>query len=188
MAPRPTALTIAVFAALVAADAILSAGILVADPITMNLWDEAEFIHRGRQLAHGVWPSLAHNPLTAALYTAPAALTRGASWMIDACTAGRFLLFAALWVAVVLIAWELRDRAPPTLTGLVFFLTPVLPDVLRNPSDALFAAASAFAFLFLYVSRAADRFAPRFFRAPSWRSAPSRVSTAFLCFSFSRYS
>lgn len=113
----------------------------------LNFWDEAVYINTGRLLAEGQLPSFARNPLIGVLYGLAYLPFREAPlWMGQGAAIGRIVLFALMWWGCYLAARAFGGLAP-ALTAAGFPLVfPVLPETLVNPSDALFAAMSGFAF------------------------------------------
>jgi len=139
---------------LLAAQLILNYPLLIAHLSTMNMWDEAEFINHGRLWAEGQWPQFAQNPLMVALYAVIYLFCKSSPlWLVHCCTVGRFVLFGLLWGATCLIAKRLTAFFHPVIMLGVAFLSPALTELLRNPSDALFAAMAAFGFSQLLAYR-----------------------------------
>ncbi len=113
----------------------------------LNFWDEAVYLNTGRLLAEGELPSFARNPLIGALYGLAYLPFRSAPlWMGQVAAIGRVILFALMWWGCYLAAREFGRFAPALATAGFLLVFPVLPEVLVNPSDALFAAMSGFAF------------------------------------------
>ena len=113
----------------------------------LNLWDEAVYIQTGKLLAEGQLTSFARNPLIGVLY----ALTylpflHSPFWMMQSAMLGRFILFASLWLSGTLVARQLSGVLRPLVFAGFLFVFPLLNNILDNPSDALFAAASGFTF------------------------------------------
>ncbi len=113
----------------------------------INLWDEAVFINTGKLLAEGQLTPFYRNPLVGILY----ALTylpfwNSPFWMMQSAALGRLLLFALLWLAAYLVATRFEKRYSVFVMAGFILVFPVLTEILVNPSDALFAAMSAFAF------------------------------------------
>ncbi len=106
----------------------------------INPFDEASYINSGRMLLEGNLPSFAGNPLVDVFY----ALTylpfwNSAFWLVQSAVLGRLLLFSLLWVSVYLVARQLARWAPPVLMVGLLLVTPLAVDMLRFPSDPLFA-------------------------------------------------
>lgn len=113
----------------------------------INLWDEAVYINTGRLFANGTLTSFDRNPLIGLLY----ALTylpfkNSPYWLMQSDALGRALLFGLMWWSGYLIAVRFRRIVHPLIFAGLLFCTLVLTDILDNPSDALFAAMSGFAF------------------------------------------
>jgi len=113
----------------------------------LNFWDEAVYLNTGRLLAEGEWPSFARNPLIGVLYGLLYLPFRAAPlWMGQGAAIGRVILFALMWWGCYLAAREFGGFAPALSATGFLLVFPVLPEALVNPSDALFAAMSGFAF------------------------------------------
>lgn len=113
----------------------------------LNFWDEAVYINTGRLLVEGQLPSFARNPLIGVLYgLIYLPFLDTPLWMAQSASIGRVILFLLMWWGCYLAAREFNQFAPVILTAGIVLIFPVLPDVLVNPSDALFAAMSGFAF------------------------------------------
>jgi hypothetical protein len=112
----------------------------------INAWDDSEYIHEGRELAHGKLPLFTMNPLVGSLY-AVAYLPVHASpfWLIHTCSIGRIVNFSLLWLAAYLVAGQLAEGAIPFIMIALLVMSPALVHLLDNGSNALFAAMSGFA-------------------------------------------
>jgi len=114
----------------------------------MNTFDEAYYINDGRELTQRILPVLAHSPLVAfffALVYIPVQASH--YWLIHSSTIGRFVLFGLLWLSSYLIAKQMSRLSYPPLIMIAFLLvSPVLPAIITNGSDALFAAMSGLSF------------------------------------------
>lgn len=113
----------------------------------IGLWDEAGYINSGRALAQGGIPGVGANPLTALLY----ALTylpfrNSAFWLVYSDWLGRFLLFGLLWLSLYLISRELALPSRPVAVMGLFLVAPMAIELIRFPSDALFAAFAGLSF------------------------------------------
>lgn len=112
----------------------------------INPWDEAAYINSGHMLVEGAWPSLAQNPASAALYGALYLIVGGSTlWMVYACALGRLALFALLWWGAYSVARRIDGLERPLVVAGLFALAPMALDMLRFPSDALFAGLAALA-------------------------------------------
>lgn len=126
----------------------------------LNFWDEAVYINTGRLLAEGQLPSFARNPLIGVLYgLAYLPFWEAPLWMGQGAAMGRMVLFALMWWGCYLAAHAFGRFAPPLAIVGFLLVFPVLPEILVNPSDALFAAMSGFAFW--QTARFCDTRAPR---------------------------
>lgn len=109
---------------------------------TLGMWDEAVYIERGRRLLEGNLPTLTANPLVALLYAATALpVIDSPFWLVHSAAIARVVLFVLLWTAAMLAAGRLRV-VPRLLIALMLVLSPVIPVLLENGSDGLFAAMS----------------------------------------------
>ena len=112
---------------------------------TMNLYDEAWYIHTGFQIAHGEVPLLAQSPLTAFLYTPVYFIVSSSPfWMIHCCGIIRMILFCLLWCGAYIVAKQFARWSNPLIAMALLAVTPALPSLLTFPSDASFAICSAF--------------------------------------------
>ncbi len=106
----------------------------------INPFDEASYINSGRMLLEGNLPSFAGNPLVDVFY----ALTylpfwNSDFWLVQSAVLGRMLLFSLVWLSVYLVARQLARWASPVLMVGLLLVTPLAVDLLRFPSDPLFA-------------------------------------------------
>jgi hypothetical protein len=111
----------------------------------INPWDEAGYISGGQKfIDEGEIPAYAGNPLTSLFFgltylpykTSP-------HWMVQSVSLARGLLFIFLWLGMYLVAKELTKFAPATIALGIFLVTPLSLEMLRFPSDPLFAAFAA---------------------------------------------
>ena len=113
----------------------------------INKFDESIYINGGRILIEDTLPIYSSNPMVAILYALIyIPVQTSPYWLIHSCTIGRFILFALLWLGSYLIAKEMSPLSHPLFMISLLFVSPILINLLGNPSDALFAAMSAFAF------------------------------------------
>lgn len=125
----------------------------------VNVWDESVYVNTGRSMAEGQLPPFARNPLIGVLYGLTyLPFLNSPFWLVQSIALGRIVLFSLMWLSSYLIASRLSRFFPPlTMAGFLLVL-PILLEILLNPSDALFAATSGFAFwqvLCFYDTRAA---------------------------------
>jgi len=114
---------------------------------SINVWDEADYVTSGKFFVEGLWPSYSWNPLVAIVYAIFYFFTRHSPfWFLESVTLGRVFLFCLLWLSCYLIARELKDQLHPAWILGIAFVSPLFTDLLRNPSDTLFAVMSGFAF------------------------------------------
>lgn len=112
----------------------------------INYWDEASYINRGREWVQGTLPEFSWSPLTSGLFALIyLPLQHTANWLPIAASIGRIVIFAAMSLAIYLLAKEIKDIAWPTAILGVIFSLPIMVRILKFQSDALFAALAAFA-------------------------------------------
>lgn len=120
----------------------------------INLWDEAAIVSSGRALLEGRIPIFASSPLTAALYAVLTIPFRSSPfWLIQACAAGRLVLFCLLWIGTYLVARQLDKRTAAVVMLGLLLVTPISLDFLRFPTDPLFASMAAISFSFVLAYR-----------------------------------
>ena len=113
----------------------------------INLWDEAIYINAGRELINGTLTPFEWNPFVAIFYAFTYLPFKSSPyWMMQSAAVGRVLLFGLMWLGSFLIAKRLSRLSYPLVMAGVLFSMTVLTDILDNPTDALFAAMSGFAF------------------------------------------
>lgn len=112
----------------------------------INPWDEAVFVHSGQELVEGgEIPKLSGNPLTSLFLGITYFPFRNSTfWMLKSISLARILLFCLIWWSTYLVAKELRDLSPPIIPLGILFVTPLSIEMLRFPTDPLFASFSAF--------------------------------------------
>lgn len=123
----------------------------------VNLWDESVYVNTGRMLAQGELPVFSRNPLIGVLYALTYLPFRTSDfWLVQSVSLGRVALFGLMWWGAYLSFRQLREFVPPLVVTGFLFTSPVLAEIVVNPSDALFAGMSAFALwqvLALYRTR-----------------------------------
>ena len=113
----------------------------------INLWDEAVYLNTGRLFAGGTLTSFERNPFIGIVYALTYLPFRNSPyWLMQSASLGRVLLFSLMWWSSYLIARRFGKIFPALIFVGILFCTTVLTDILDNPSDALFAAMSGFAF------------------------------------------
>jgi hypothetical protein len=109
-------------------------------------FDEMIYINGGRLLAQGELPLFSYNPLVTLLYAITYFPYQASPfWIVYSATLGRLVLFSLCWLTMYLIARELSEYAPPLIVAGLLLVSPLLTDLLHNPSDALFAGISGIA-------------------------------------------
>ncbi|MFH1339227.1 MAG: hypothetical protein ABIH40_05250 [Candidatus Omnitrophota bacterium] len=113
----------------------------------LTSFDDAFYINNGRELTEGILPLYAHNPFVALFYALIYIPVQSSPfWLVHSCRIGRFLLFGLLWLSSYLIAKRLSGLSNSLIITLLLLVSPVLPSIITNGSDALFAAMSGFCF------------------------------------------
>lgn len=113
----------------------------------LSSFDDAFYINSGRELTEGILPVYAHNPLVSLFYALIYIPVQASPfWLVHNCRIGRFLLFGLLWLSSYLIAKRISHLSPPLIMVGLLLVSPVLPSIITNGSDALFAAMSGFCF------------------------------------------
>lgn len=120
----------------------------------INPWDEAAYVASGRALLQGKWPAYAANPLVALFYALLQLPFQGSPyWLVIAVWLGRLLLFCLLWIAAYRVAGALAPLFPPAVALGFLFVTPLALEMLRFPSDPLFAGLAGLALAALLRSQ-----------------------------------
>jgi hypothetical protein len=111
----------------------------------INPWDEASYVSAGQKLIdEGGLPSIGGNPLKSVLFGLTYLPFRNSPyWMVQSISLARIILFFLLWIGVYLIARELTDFAPTEIALGIFLVTPLSIEMLRFPTDPLFASFAA---------------------------------------------
>jgi hypothetical protein len=92
----------------------------------------------------GDWPSLSGNPFTASFFALTYLPFKSSPlWMVHSVSLARVILFALLWLGAYLVAHELHEFASPLMSLGLLFVTPLSIEMLRFPSDPLFASLAA---------------------------------------------
>ena len=113
----------------------------------INVWDEADYVHFGKFLVEGQWPPLSWSPLTALFYGFLYLMLKNSFfWFLLSISIGRITAFLLLWLSTYLIAKELRKLISPLIIIALAAISPLFIDILKNPSDAFFAALTGLAF------------------------------------------
>lgn len=115
---------------------------------SINIWDEASYVHSGYQLlTAGIWPVLAASPLASLLYaltTAP--VVNSPDFFVQSIAIARIFLFTLIFFSAYLIARELKPFANPWVMLALVFIVPIATTMFLFPSDILFAGFSGLAF------------------------------------------
>ena len=112
----------------------------------INPYDETKYVDSGRSLLSGDVRELAWGPLVAFLYAPLYLIFRDSpDWFIIIDGIGRLLLFSALWISSIYVAFCLKRYVHPVVVAGVLLCSSYPIWLLRNPSDALFSSFSALA-------------------------------------------
>jgi hypothetical protein len=111
----------------------------------LNPWDEAGYLHAGQVMIDGGrFPALGGNPLTVLFFGLTYLPFKASTyWMVYSASLAKALLFILLWLGTYLVASRLSKFAPTVIALGIFFVTPLAIEMLRFPSDPLFAAMAA---------------------------------------------
>ncbi len=113
----------------------------------INPYDEAAYINSGRMLLNGNFPSYADNPLVDVFYALTYLPFSGSPyWLVQSASLGRLLLFSLLWVSLYLVGRRLSDRTALLIPLGIFLVSPLAVEMLRFPSDPLFAGFAGLTF------------------------------------------
>jgi hypothetical protein len=124
----------------------------------INLWDEAAIVSSGRALLLGNFPSVAYSPLAAGLYAVLTIPFRTSPfWLVQACAAGRLVLFSLVWLGTYLVARQLNKPAASAVMLGLLLVTPISLDFLRFPTDPLFASMAAISLAFVLAYHRSGR-------------------------------
>ncbi len=122
----------------------LSIPLLLPELYEINPWDEAGYLNSWRDLLAGDLPSVGRNPLIAAFYALTYLPFRASPfWMVYSASLSRLVLLTLMWFSAYRFALRLDRLAPPLLLLGMLFVTPLAYDLLRFPTDPLFASFSA---------------------------------------------
>lgn len=115
---------------------------------SINVWDEASYVHSGYQLlTEGIWPELAASPLASLLYaltTLP--VVNSPDFFVQSIAIARIFLFTLIFFSTYLIARELKPYANSWVMLALVVIVPVATTMFLFPSDILFAGLSGLAF------------------------------------------
>jgi hypothetical protein len=113
--------------------------------VDINAWDEAAYVKCGQVLIdQGEFPSYGGNPGTCVFFGLTYLPFRSSFyWMVESVSLARAILFVFLWIGMYLVARELTDFAPAEISLGLFLVTPLSLEMLRFPSDPLFASFAA---------------------------------------------
>lgn len=126
---------------------LLHQAVFAPDLGELNVFDEAAYINRGREVFEIGLPIFASNPLVAFVYALNYLLTRNSPfWMVHSASLGRITLFSLLWLSTYLIAKELKAFSRPVVALGILFVTPLAMEFLSLPSDPLFAGLAGLSF------------------------------------------
>jgi hypothetical protein len=111
----------------------------------INPWDEAAYLSAGQTLIEGgEFPKLAGNPLTTVFFAFTYLPFRTSPlWIVHSVTLARLILFSMLWLGTYLVARQLSQFAPPVIAIGTFLVMPITIEILRFPTDPLFASLAS---------------------------------------------
>ncbi len=113
----------------------------------INPWDEAGYINGGRTLMLGQLPPFKNSPLVHVFYALMYLPFRASPhWLVLSATLGRFTLFSFLWLSAYLVAGRFRRWTHPLVAAGLILVTPLAVEMLRFPSDPLFAGMAGLSF------------------------------------------
>jgi hypothetical protein len=110
----------------------------------INAYDEAKYVVSGKSLAQGEVRDISWGLLVALIY-APLHLFLKSSpdWFILETWSGRFVLYALIWLSILLFSIRLKDHVKSFVTSGVLMFTLAIFPILENQSDALFLVLSS---------------------------------------------
>jgi hypothetical protein len=113
--------------------------------VDINPWDEAAYVRCGQVLIdEGQFPSYGGNPITCIFFGLTyLPFKNSVFWMVHSISLARAILFVFLWIGLYLVARELTNFAPAEIALGIFLVTPLSLEMLRFPSDPLFASFAA---------------------------------------------
>lgn len=118
----------------------------------INLWDEAIYINAGRDLIEGTLTPFEWNPFVSIFFAVTYLPFKSSPyWMMQSASLARLMMFGLMWLECILIARRSKEQFHPLVVAGILFSVTLLTDILNNPTDALFAAMSGFAFWKLIV-------------------------------------
>lgn len=125
---------------------VLSSPVFAPDYNNINPDDETKYIESGRLLLLGQFRDISWGPLLAFLYAPLYLVTKSSPhWSFWSLALGRVILFGLLWLGVFNLALRLSKLVHLWIFVGLMLITMASVHILQNPSDALFAALSAFA-------------------------------------------
>lgn len=119
--------------------------IFLPNLIDINAWDEAAYFHAGRILIdEGEFPGFGGNPLSSVFFGLTYLPFQSSQhWMVQSISIARLILFSLMWIGTYLVARELSSFAPAVIALGIFLVTPLAIEMLRFPTDPLFASFAA---------------------------------------------
>jgi hypothetical protein len=114
----------------------------------INVWDEANYIHKGfLLLVEGQLPRLAGSPLSSLMYAlAMLPVFESRNFFMLSNAIARIGLFTLIFWTVYLIAKEIKAYANPWILVAMIMIVPVVVPMYQYPSDILFAGLAGLAF------------------------------------------
>lgn len=112
----------------------------------LNPHDEVKYIDSGRSFVMGSLRGFEWSPMSTFVYAPIYLLVQGsADWLIWAAAVGRHLLFGLLWLTFFLLGRRFSGEFSIFVFLGIVLVASSFTEIVKNPSDALFAAASAVA-------------------------------------------
>jgi hypothetical protein len=111
----------------------------------IGVFDEAQYVNGGRLLLQGHLPTLVDGPFVYLFYAITYLPVQVSPyWLIYSCILGRSVFFILLLAVTYIVG---RRISPPMqrIMILLLIISPVLPRIITNGSEALFTIASGFA-------------------------------------------
>ena len=112
----------------------------------INPFDESAYVNSGRMLLDkGTWPTYAGNPLMDVFYASTyLPYSNSPYWLVQSDALGRIILFSLLWLSAYLVARQLSRFFHQAIMLGLLLVVPLMTEMLRFPSDPLFAALAGF--------------------------------------------
>lgn len=112
----------------------------------INPHDETKYVESGRMIVDSQdIRELGRSPLVSLIYAVIYLfISQSLDWFMLSVGIGRVILFTLVWFGTIYLGLRFRESVHPYILIGVLFLSPAILVLLGNPSDAMFAAMSAF--------------------------------------------